>query len=137
MAVVESTNSARYGYWILNSLTMMIVAFFSLNILLDVCNYLVASLMGFQPIFDFDAGFISFQKMPVMTKENVKRITYLLWAEPVLLLSATIFFFRFYKKFSKKKDLRKLLFLWTSFVSFSILGGSFWTSYMEGKRPYV
>ncbi len=66
-----------------------------------------------------------------MTKENVKRITYLLWTEPVLLLSISIFFFRLYKKYSKKKDLRKLLFLWTSFFSFSILGGSFWTSYMD------
>jgi hypothetical protein len=131
MAAVETSNSARYGLWILNSLTMMVVAFFSLNILLDVVNYWAGTLMGFQLIFDFDAGFVSFKKMPVMNRENLKRITYLLWIEPVLLLIVSVFFFRLYKKFSKKKDLRKLLFLWTSFFSFSILGGSFWTSYMD------
>jgi hypothetical protein len=134
MAVVETPNSPRYGFWILNSLTMMVVAFFSLNILMDVSNYLVGSLMGFQLIFDFDAGFVTFKKLPVVTRENAKRITYLLWTEPVLLLSISIFFFRLYKRYSKKKDLRKLLFLWTSFFSFSVLGGSFWTSYMDKEN---
>ena len=109
----------------------MTVAFFSLNIILDLANYAVGSLMGFQLIFDFDAGFVSFKKMPVMTRENAKKITYLLWTEPVLLLSLCILFFRLYKKFSKKKDLRKLLFLWLALFSISILGGSFWTSYMD------
>jgi hypothetical protein len=117
----------RYGIWVLNSLTMIVFAFFGINLMLDTANFLVGYVLGFKILYSFDPGVIMFKSVP----EVSPRLTALFFVEPLLLLLLVFVSLFMYERYRGKKDLRKLFFLWCGFFSLSILGGSFWTSFME------
>lgn len=116
----------RYGIWVLNSLTMIIFAFFGINFILDSANFLAGTLLGFDILYAFDPGVIMFNSEPELSPQ----LTALFFAEPILLTVLALVSFIMYGRYRRKKDLRKLFFLWCGFFSLSILGGSFLTSFM-------
>ncbi len=106
---------------------MMVFAFFAINLILDSANFLVGLVLGFKILYSFDPGVIMFKEVP----EVSPRLTALFFVEPVLSAFLVFGSFFLYNRFRGKKDLRKLFFLWSGFFSLSILGGSFWTSFMD------
>lgn len=122
-----SSNSASSKViWFLNSFAVLICAFLFVGLLQDALVYLMGKLMGLEIILHYDKVEI---ENPGSWTPN--KIIALFGFIPFYQLLIGIVSGILYTRYRLKNNLRKLFFLWVHYLSLSIFGGSFITSFID------
>lgn len=114
------------GIWIANSTAVIFCAFWTICILQDILVWILGNALGIRLSLSFDRIF-STEK----TIWNHTQVLILFGFIPLYYLVMGIVGSMLHSSLRLKKDLRKLYFLWICYFSFSILGGSFVTSFID------
>lgn len=115
--------------WALNSSAVLFCSFLSIGLLQDLLIWLAAKAIGIPLIYKFD--YIYLKPGVLWSDFNHIEILLLFAAMPFGLIIIGLANLILFGVFKQRKDLRKLFFLWSVFVTFAILGGSTITSFVD------
>lgn len=112
--------------WVANSTAVIFSAFWTICLLQDLLVWLLGHALGLPLALTFDKIFSD--EGTVWTHTQVLLLFGFI---PIYFLVVGAIGGALHKTYRLKRDLRKLYFLWLQYLSFSILGGSFVTSFID------
>lgn len=115
--------------WALNSSAVLFCSFLSMGLLQDLLIWLAAKAIGIPLVYKFD--YIYLKPGAIWYDYSYKEILLLFASMPFGLTLIGLANMILFGVFRQRKDLRKLFFLWSVFVTFAILGGSTITSFVD------